>query len=156
MLWRHSFIQKLLTNKIAVAVQKQQSTEGKESIAAQELHPNCPFCGLRWISLKQVIWCKPSWVLTNNSHVECFVAKKKWFRTWYRELSCEYTGAAISILFSFKINDNFVSFVSYRLVFGTLYPAYSSYKAMKTKNVREYVSVFFLFLRDLDGISFDR
>ncbi|XP_073241298.1 uncharacterized protein [Porites lutea] len=25
------------------------------------------------------------------------------------------------------------------LVFGTLYPAYSSYKAMKTKNVREYV-----------------
>uniref|UniRef100_UPI00358FDC11 receptor expression-enhancing protein 2-like isoform X2 n=1 Tax=Myxine glutinosa TaxID=7769 RepID=UPI00358FDC11 len=26
-----------------------------------------------------------------------------------------------------------------RLVFGTLYPAYSSYKAVKTKNVREYV-----------------
>lgn len=28
-----------------------------------------------------------------------------------------------------------------RLVFGTLYPAYSSYKAVKTKNVKEYVSV---------------
>lgn len=27
-----------------------------------------------------------------------------------------------------------------RLVFGTLYPAYYSYKAVKTKNVKEYVS----------------
>ncbi|CAF93911.1 unnamed protein product, partial [Tetraodon nigroviridis] len=26
------------------------------------------------------------------------------------------------------------------LVFGTLYPAYYSYKAVKTKNVKEYVS----------------
>ncbi|PNI49789.1 REEP2 isoform 7 [Pan troglodytes] len=25
------------------------------------------------------------------------------------------------------------------LIFGTLYPAYSSYKAVKTKNVKEYV-----------------
>ncbi|XP_010717507.2 receptor expression-enhancing protein 2, partial [Meleagris gallopavo] len=28
---------------------------------------------------------------------------------------------------------------SCRLIFGTLYPAYSSYKAVKTKNVKEYV-----------------
>lgn len=28
-----------------------------------------------------------------------------------------------------------------RLVFGMLYPAYASYKAVKTKNIREYVSV---------------
>ena len=28
----------------------------------------------------------------------------------------------------------------FRLVFGTLYPAYASYKAVKTKNVKEYVS----------------
>ena len=30
----------------------------------------------------------------------------------------------------------------FRLVFGTLYPAYKSYKAVKTKNVKEYVSSF--------------
>ena len=28
----------------------------------------------------------------------------------------------------------------FRLVFGTLYPAYRSYKAIKNKDVREYVS----------------
>ena len=27
-----------------------------------------------------------------------------------------------------------------RLVFGTLYPAFKSFKAVKTKNVKEYVS----------------
>lgn len=31
----------------------------------------------------------------------------------------------------------------FRLVFGTLYPAYSSYKAVKSKDVREYVSILF-------------
>lgn len=29
----------------------------------------------------------------------------------------------------------------FRLVLGTLYPAYASYKAVKTKNVKEYVSL---------------
>lgn len=38
-----------------------------------------------------------------------------------------------------------------RLLFGTLFPAYSSYKAVKTKNVREYVSTW-LRTRDMAHI----
>lgn len=33
-----------------------------------------------------------------------------------------------------------IMYIFCRLVFGLLYPAYASYKAVKTKNVKEYVS----------------
>lgn len=33
-----------------------------------------------------------------------------------------------------------VLFSPFRIVFGTLYPAYSSYKAVKSRDLKEYVS----------------
>lgn len=46
-----------------------------------------------------------------------------------------------------------VSLQIHRLVFGTLYPAYYSYKAVKSKNVKEYVSMDFanIYLRAAIG-----
>lgn len=38
----------------------------------------------------------------------------------------------------------------FRLLFGTLYPAYASYKAVRTKNVKEYVSIILYFLYFID------
>lgn len=34
-----------------------------------------------------------------------------------------------------------IVYIFCRLVFGLLYPAYASYKAVKTKNIKEYVSI---------------
>ena len=45
---------------------------------------------------------------------------------------------------------------TFRLVLGNLYPAYSSYKAVRTKNVKEYVSYFYIFssFHIISGIIF--
>jgi len=42
----------------------------------------------------------------------------------------------------------------YRLVLGTLYPAYASYKAIRNKDVDEYVITIYLTLHNIDNVFF--
>ena len=44
----------------------------------------------------------------------------------------------------FTNNMTYPLFSILRLVLGTLYPAYASYKAVRTKDVKEYVSILFI------------
>lgn len=52
--------------------------------------------------------------------------------------------AATTGLFAPKMLSYMVVYPFCRLVFGTLYPAYASYKAVRTKNLKEYVSILLL------------
>jgi hypothetical protein len=49
-----------------------------------------------------------------------------------------------TILFTPAFVANFFLYPCFRLLFGTLYPAYASYKAVRNKDVKAYVSNCFL------------
>lgn len=69
-----------------------------------------------------------------------------WCRYWVQTFSIRMTLNNIGLLTVFLaivLPRSFIYRLVYpifRLVFGTLYPAYASYKAVRTKNVKEYVS----------------
>lgn len=60
------------------------------------------------------------------------------------KLSVSSTGLLI-LVFTFILprSLSYILYSTYRLVFGTLYPAYASYKAVRTASVKEYVRHFF-------------
>jgi len=45
-----------------------------------------------------------------------------------------------------NVLTKYAIYPGFRLVFGTLYPAYASYKAVRTKDVKEYVSSYLYLL----------
>lgn len=49
------------------------------------------------------------------------------------------------IFFAPRFITQIILYPIFRLLFGTLYPAYASYKAVRNKEVKDYVSFFILF-----------
>ena len=65
-----------------------------------------------------------------------FLPSVEFDQWWKHGLVCLLVGAFLPEIMTYPL------FALCRLTLGTLYPAYASYKAVRTKNVREYVSLY--------------
>lgn len=86
--------------------------------------------------------------IPNARRTTRIIAKKSliWARDYLEKLPIKLTLGNLGVLavvLAIMMPRAFTYILVYpifRLVFGTLYPAYASYKAVRTKNVKEYVS----------------
>ena len=89
--------------------------------------------------------------LTRTSRVMEFLSRLPWPRL-------SVTGMGIVSFFTIFIAPKAICatilYPGFRLLFGTLYPAYASYKAVRTKNVKEYVSILLIELEFLNNKRF--
>ena len=142
---------KRVSNKNRISPPKQKLESETETLAAQlekpiaENEPEKAKVNFLTFYLQQpVIWCSnclsacgylihlPSSILHwCKIQLDCLILSSPLF-SYFVTLSGLYLASFVSMTYPL--------FALCRLVLGTLYPAYASYKAVRTKNVREYVS----------------
>ena len=122
-----------------------QTKEAKEAIVAETKLVDGETSFLYSVLHKPVIWCS-KFVAVCQYLINLPSAILHWCK-----LQLDYwifsspvlpglvTGSGLLYLASF-VSMTYPLFALCRLLLGTLYPAYASYKAVRTKNVREYVS----------------
>lgn len=94
-----------------------------------------------------VVWlCRQFWRLPKRVKVIVFVVLLVVYSERYGNERSVYVGRVVhhhtvSIALIGIQTVLPIMYICSRLVFGLLYPAYASYKAVKTKNVKEYVSI---------------
>lgn len=79
---------------------------------------------------------------SNKSRSKNIVNLVSWFVFLLSSVNGAIATTLTITLFLPKALIKSLIYPGYRLLFGTLYPAYASYKAVRTKNVKEYVSGF--------------
>ena len=80
--------------------------------------------------------CMCAYINSEQTWLTCFLSRNTFVRCL-----CQHPEATFSSWVPLLWPRLLCSSAFCSLAFGTLYPAYSSYKAVKTKNVKEYVSI---------------
>jgi hypothetical protein len=81
--------------------------------------------------------CVPSWLAPSVERIKPQVAGASNLGVTILRCGCSLQEKMPIKLYIYEL---------FRLVFGTLYPSYASYKAVRTKNVKEYVSKVSIFM----------